>query len=82
MYSIDQISNATAQLTGESLGSARLRLTTLDRFDELVPRAWADQALLESVLLGTLGTELRCWAGSRRTGRSSTAPGTARTRPP
>ncbi|ALC25679.1 hypothetical protein [Streptomyces sp. CFMR 7] len=56
MYSIDQISNATAQLTGESLGSARLRLATLDRFDELVPRAWADQALLESVLLCALGT--------------------------
>ncbi|WP_405931579.1 hypothetical protein [Streptomyces sp. NBC_00827] len=55
MYSIDQISNAAAQLTGESLEGARLRLGALHRFDKLVPAAWTDQALLESVLASALG---------------------------
>ncbi|WP_019546648.1 hypothetical protein [Streptomyces sulphureus] len=56
MYSLDQISNATAQLTGESLEGARLRLGTLTRFDRLVPEASADQGLLESVLATALGS--------------------------
>ncbi|MEV1066041.1 hypothetical protein [Streptomyces sp. NPDC050263] len=55
MYSIDQISNAAAQLTGESLEGARLRLGTLQRFDQLVPVASANQARLESVLVSALG---------------------------
>ncbi len=55
MYSIDQISNAVAQLTGEPLEGARQRLGTLQRFDQLVPVASADQALLESVLFSALG---------------------------
>ncbi|GHC57738.1 hypothetical protein [Streptomyces cinnamoneus] len=55
MYSIDQISNAAAQLTGESLEGARLRLGALQRFDQLVPAASADQALLESALASALG---------------------------
>ncbi|GHF27235.1 hypothetical protein GCM10010218_05220 [Streptomyces mashuensis] len=55
MYSLDQISNAAAQLTGESLEGARLRLGALQRFDRLIPAASADQALLESVLASALG---------------------------
>ncbi|CAM5326613.1 hypothetical protein [Streptomyces abikoensis] len=55
MYSIDQISNAAAQITGESLEGARLRLGALQRFDQLIPAASADQALLESVLASALG---------------------------
>ncbi|MFJ2215352.1 hypothetical protein ACIQVO_30125 [Streptomyces sp. NPDC101062] len=56
MYSIDQLSNAVSQLTGEPLEGARQRLGGLQRFDQLIPSASADQALLESVLLSALGT--------------------------
>ncbi|MFF0427758.1 hypothetical protein ACFYUJ_25505 [Streptomyces sp. NPDC004520] len=55
MYDINQISNAAAQLTGETLEGTRLRLGTLQRFDCLIPSAPADQALLESVLASALG---------------------------
>ncbi|MFD5873864.1 hypothetical protein [Streptomyces sp. NPDC060322] len=55
MYDLDQISNAVAQLTGETLEGARLRLGALQRFDLLIPGAPADQALLESVLASALG---------------------------
>ena len=56
MYSIDQISNAAAQLTGEHLEGARLRLSALACFDQLIPAASAGQALLESMLTSVLGT--------------------------
>ncbi|MFE4606734.1 hypothetical protein ACFRK5_00025 [Streptomyces niveus] len=56
MYRIDQLSNAVGQLTGESLEGARQRLGGLQRFDQLIPTASADQALLESVLASALGT--------------------------
>jgi hypothetical protein len=55
MYSVEQISNAAAQLTGEHLEGARLRLGALPRFDQLIPAASSDQALLESVLVSALG---------------------------
>ncbi|MFJ7768012.1 hypothetical protein ACIQ1J_06245 [Streptomyces sp. NPDC097107] len=56
MYNLDQISNAAAQLTGESLEGARQRLGALQRFDQLIPAAWAGQALLESVLVSALSS--------------------------
>ncbi|MGR3938472.1 hypothetical protein [Streptomyces sp. BRA346] len=55
MYSIDQLSNAAADLTGESLEGARLRLSTLQCFGQLIPAASSQQALLESVLASVLG---------------------------
>ncbi|EPH41476.1 hypothetical protein ABT390_34275 [Streptomyces aurantiacus] len=55
MYDIDQLSNAAAQLTGESLERARQRLAQLQRFDRLIPAASAEQELLESVLASALG---------------------------
>lgn len=56
MFSIDQLSNAVGQITGEPLEGARQRLGGLQRFDQLIPTASADQALLESVLASALGT--------------------------
>ncbi|MGW7824468.1 hypothetical protein ACWGLF_41800 [Streptomyces puniciscabiei] len=55
MYSMDQLSNAACQLTGESLEDARRRLSSLDRFDQLVPSPSGEQALLEAVLVSALG---------------------------
>ncbi|MFB7763681.1 hypothetical protein [Streptomyces xiamenensis] len=55
MYNIDQLSNAAAQLTGESLGGARRRLGRQDRYNHLIPAAPQEQALLESVLATALG---------------------------
>lgn len=56
MYNIDQISNAAAQLTGESLEEARQRLGAMERYDHLIPAAPAQQALLESAVASALGT--------------------------
>lgn len=55
MYDLDQLSNAVAQITGEALEGARARLSTLDRFDLLIPAASRDQALMESALATALG---------------------------
>ncbi|MFJ8677350.1 hypothetical protein [Streptomyces sp. NPDC093589] len=55
MFDINQLSNATAQLTGESLEGARQRLGAMERYDHLIPAASASQALLESALLSALG---------------------------
>ncbi|QXE38159.1 hypothetical protein KQY30_31950 [Streptomyces sp. GMY02] len=56
MFDIDQISNAAAELTGESLEDARRRLGNRSRYDHLIPDAdRSGQALLESTLLSALG---------------------------
>ncbi|WP_316782958.1 hypothetical protein [Streptomyces sasae] len=52
---MDQLSNAACQLTGESLEDVRRRLGRLDRFDQLVPSASREQALLEAALASALG---------------------------
>ncbi|MFI5688421.1 hypothetical protein [Streptomyces sp. NPDC051636] len=56
MYCMDQLGNAACQLTGESLEGVRRRLGGLDRFDQLVPSASGEQALLEAALVSALGT--------------------------
>ncbi|MFJ3099058.1 hypothetical protein [Streptomyces hydrogenans] len=55
MYDLHQLSDATSQITGEGLRTARRRLAAADRYDRLVPSADAAQALLESVVLTALG---------------------------
>ncbi|MFD4011968.1 hypothetical protein ACFWRX_18960 [Streptomyces albidoflavus] len=55
MYNLDQLSNAAADLTGETLTGARERLVGLGRFDELVSTASSSQALLESLIAHALG---------------------------
>ncbi|MGW4197503.1 hypothetical protein [Streptomyces sp. NPDC005004] len=56
MFDIDQLSNAAAELTGESLEDARRRLGKRSRYDHLIPDAdWSGHALLESTLLSALG---------------------------
>ncbi|MGP3777162.1 hypothetical protein ACTWJ8_40640 (plasmid) [Streptomyces sp. SDT5-1] len=55
MFNRDQIADARAQITGESLLGVRQRLAERDRFAELLPEASREQAELEAVLLDALG---------------------------
>lgn len=59
MFDIAQISNAAAELTGESLEDARRRLGKHSRYDHLIPDAGSSgQALLESTVLSALGAAI------------------------
>ncbi|MFB7428727.1 hypothetical protein ACFC0K_36195 [Streptomyces hydrogenans] len=55
MYDLHQLSDATSQITGEGLRTARHRLAAADRYDRLIPSADVAQALLEAVILTVLG---------------------------
>ncbi|WP_406409763.1 hypothetical protein OG923_13305 [Streptomyces halstedii] len=59
MFDIAQISNAAAELTGESLEDARRRLGKHSRYDHVIPDAGSSgQALLESTVLSGLGAAI------------------------
>ncbi|MGW1785781.1 hypothetical protein ACWCQQ_42895 [Streptomyces sp. NPDC002143] len=55
MYAVNIIPSAVAQVTGEQLQAARLRMIAAESWARLVPAAGSKQALLESLFLGALG---------------------------
>ncbi len=55
MYAVNIIPSAVAQVTGEQLQAARLRMIASESWARLVPAAGSKQALFESLFQGALG---------------------------